>query len=62
MEKAKYGMTIEKNGMVYTVNETATGWSLTTSLGNVGVSFNITKTDCPTFDVLKEFVAASDTI
>lgn len=55
-------MTIEKNGTVYTVNETATGWTLTTSLGNVGVSFNITKADCPTFDTLKEFVAASDVI
>ena len=55
-------MTIEKNGTVYTVNEIATGWTLTTSLGNVGVSFNITKADCPTFDALKEFVAASDAI
>lgn len=55
-------MTIEKNGTVYTVNETATSWTLTTSLGNVGVSFNITKADCPTFDTLKEFVAASDVI
>ena len=55
-------MTIEKNGTIYTVNETATGWTLTTSLGNVGVSFNITKADCPTFDALKECVATSDAI
>ena len=55
-------MTIEKNGTVYAVHETATGWTLTTSLGNVGVSFSITKADCPTFDALKEFVAASDAI
>ena len=55
-------MTIEKNGTIYAVNETATGWTLTTSLGNVGVSFNIKKVDCPTFDALKEFVAASDAI
>ena len=55
-------MTIEKNGTIYTVNETATGWTLTTSLGNVGVSFNITKADCPTFDALKEIVATSDAI
>lgn len=55
-------MNIEKNGIVYTVNETPNGWSLTTSLGNVGVSFNITKADCPTFDMLKDFVAESDAI
>lgn len=55
-------MTIEKSGTVFAVNETATGWTLTTSLGNVGVSFNIAKADCPTFDALKEFVAASDAI
>lgn len=55
-------MTIEKNGTVYTVNETPTGWTLATSIGNVVVSFNITKADCPTFETLKEFVAESDAI
>ncbi len=55
-------MTIEKSGTVYAVNETATGWTLTTSLGNVGVSFNITKADYTTFDALKEFVAARDAV
>ena len=55
-------MTIEKNGTVYAVNENSTGWTLTTSLDDVGVSFNITKADCPTFDALKEFVAESDAI
>ena len=55
-------MTIEKNGTAYTVNETPTGWTLITSLGNVGVSFNITKADCPTFDELKDFVAENDAI
>ena len=55
-------MIIEKNGTVYTVNETAAGWALVASLGNVDVSFNIAKADCPTFDALKEFVAESDAI
>ena len=60
--KRRYNMTIEKNGTVYIVNETPTGWTLTTSLGNVGVSFNITMADCPTFETRKEFVAESDAI
>ena len=55
-------MIIEKNGTVYTVNETSTGWTLTTSLANVGVTVNITKADCPNFEALKEFVAESDAI
>ena len=55
-------MIIEKNGAVYTVKESATGWTLTTSLGGVSASYNITKADCPTFKALKEFVAESDAI
>ena len=55
-------MTLEKNGTIYTVNETVTGWTLTASLGNVIVSFSITKADCPTCDALKEFVTTSDAI
>ena len=55
-------MIIKKNGIAYLVKETSTGWTLTTSLGNVSVSFNIAKADCPTLDALKEFIATSDEI
>ena len=62
MKKEERNMIIEKNGAVYTVKESATGWTLTTSLGGVSASYNITKADCPTFKALKEFVAESDAI
>lgn len=55
-------MTIEKNGTIFIVNETATGWMLTTSIDAVGISYNIAKADCPTFEALKEFVTESDAI
>lgn len=50
-------MTITKNEKVYTVKENATSWTLSITIGRVAVSYNVTKTDCPTLDALKAFVA-----
>lgn len=55
-------MIIEKNGTVFTVKETPTGWVLATSTDAVDISYNIAKVDCPTFEALKKFVTESDAI
>lgn len=52
-------MTIEKNGKTYIVKENAKSWTLSINVGSIPVSYNVKKTDCPTFDALKEFVAES---
>lgn len=52
-------MNIEKNDCIYTVKESATAWELSTRIGNMPVSYNVKKSDCPTFDELKQFVAES---
>ena len=53
-------MTVEKNGVTYTVKETATMWTLAASRGNVDISFHVKKKDCPTIEELREFIANSD--
>ena len=53
-------MNIEKNGNTYSVKESATMWELSAQLGNVTVSYNVKKSDCPTFDELKQFVAENN--
>lgn len=53
-------MTIEKNGKIYKVTEQSKTWTVSTDKNNVTVSAKITKTDCPTFDDLKMFVAEND--
>lgn len=50
-------MNIEKNGKIYTVKENKASWTLSTNVGIIPVSYNVKKSDCPTFDALKEFVA-----
>ncbi len=50
-------MTIEKNGAVYSVKENFKSWTLLKAMGRVSVSYNISKTDCPTLDALKAHVA-----
>lgn len=53
-------MQIEKNGNVYIVKESSSMWSLSTRIGDIPVSYNVKKTDCPTFDELKQFVAENN--
>lgn len=55
-------MSIEKNGAIYLVKETASAWVLEMSIGGVDVTYTVSKVDCPTFEALKEFVAESDAI
>jgi len=53
-------MTIEKQGKIYAVLETATAWKVARQLGGVEVSYSVPKADCPTFDALNQFVIESD--
>lgn len=50
-------MTIEKNGIVYLVKENFKSWTLSKAIGKVSISYNISKTDCPTLEALKAYVA-----
>ena len=56
----RYIMTIEKNGKTYTTKENKTSWTVSTMIGRVDVTYSVPKVDCPTFDALKAYVAASD--
>lgn len=53
-------MIIEKNGVVYLVKEMATEWVLELSLSGVDVKYKASKTDFPTLEALKKFVAEND--
>lgn len=53
-------MIIEKNGKIYTIRENKTSWTISTTIGRVDVSYNVPKSDYPTFDALKAYVVASD--
>lgn len=55
-------MIIEKNGAIYYVSETAFAWSLKMAVDCVGVTYNVSKADCSTFEELKQFVSESDAI
>lgn len=50
-------MTVEKNGILYEVIEKAQKWTLVNKGDGVTIKFTIKKTDCPTADDLKAFVA-----
>lgn len=58
-------MTIEKNGKVYAVRENKASWTVSVKIAvneieRVNITANVSKTDCPTFDSLKAFVAEND--
>lgn len=55
-------MIIEKNGLTYNVKETASTWVLEMTIDAVNVTYKVLKTDCPTFEALKEFVTENDAI
>lgn len=55
-------MTIEKRERIYNVKENKLSWSVSASIGSVTITYNVPKTDCKTFDELKEFIAESDAI
>lgn len=55
-------MIIEKNGLIYNVKETASAWMLEMTIDDVNVTYKVSKTDFPTFETLKKFVAESDAI
>ncbi len=49
-------MKIEKNNKVYEVTENERAWTLNTKVGAVFVKYNVSKSDCPTLEDLKNFV------
>lgn len=49
-------MIIEKNGKRYIVEEFNSKWNLSLEHEKLSVTFSVLKEDCPTFDILKEFV------
>ncbi|MBD5086706.1 MAG: hypothetical protein HDT32_05080 [Clostridiales bacterium] len=53
-------MTIKKENKIYIAKENKTSWTLSTTIGQVDVSYNVPKVDCPTFDALTEYVIAND--
>ncbi len=55
-------MIIEKNGVIYSVKDTASAWVLEMAIDGVDINYKVSKADCPTFEALKEFVAENDVI
>ncbi len=55
-------MNIEKNGKIYNVRENVHVWTLTATIGGLSVTYSVQKTECPTFDALKAYVATCDAI
>ena len=55
-------MIIEKNGLIYTVQETATEWVLKMTVDSIDVTYKVSKADCSTFEALKNFVADNNAI
>jgi hypothetical protein len=49
-------MIIEKNGKTYTVRENLKSWSILINYGSIPVTFNVKKTDCASFEELKQFI------
>lgn len=49
-------MIVNKNEKVYNVKENAKSWTITINIANIPVVYNIKKSDCPTFKMLKEFM------
>lgn len=60
-KKRRCNMTIEKNGKTYKVAENAKSWTVSIlSDCNVTATVKISKSDCPTFDDVKAFIAEND--
>jgi len=53
-------MNIEKNGKIYATKENKSSWTISTTIGRIDITYTVPKTDCPTFDALKAYVAAND--
>lgn len=53
-------MKIEKDGRVYIVTETTKQWNVKTDASKMGVSYNIPKEVCGTFDDLKKYVVENE--
>ena len=54
-------MTIKENGKTYKVTENAKSWTVSIlSDCNVTATAKISKSDCPTFDDVKAFIAEND--
>lgn len=47
---------IEKNGMVYTVDETLKYWALTTRYCKCNFTFNVPKSECQSIEQLRQYV------
>lgn len=50
-------MTIEKNEKTYSIRENMKSWTVSIKLNSLSVTYNVSKSDCPTFDELKAYVA-----
>lgn len=50
-------MAIEKNEKTYSVRENMKSWTVSIKLNSLSVTYNVSKSDCSTFDELKAYVA-----
>lgn len=53
-------MTIEKNEKTYSVRENMKSWTVSIKLNSLSVTYNVSKSDCLTFDELKAYVAQNN--
>lgn len=53
-------MTIERNEKTYSVRENMKSWTVSIKLNSLSVTYNMSKSDCPTFDELKAYVAQNN--
>ena len=49
-------MTIEKNGVIYTITENEKGWTIKSNIGKLAMCYNASKTDFATLEELKDFI------
>ena len=53
-------MNIEKNGKIYKIRENTKSWTVSITIGQVDISYNIQKVDCPVYSDLKAYIVSSD--
>ncbi len=56
----KEHMEIIKNGKAYEVKESSAKWIVKATSGIMNVSYEVSKTDCETFDDLKRYIEETD--
>lgn len=53
-------MIIKIQDKIYAVRENKASWTVSITIGRVGVTYNVSKNDCPTFDKLKAYMETSN--